>query len=76
MRTVSVISGVKGTAMGKDLYMQHLDKLINKFIFRSRYFVDYAAHPYGYTELLMTGEKIQSLLMIMSTLILPRVRKH
>lgn len=42
--------------MSKDLYMKKLDKLINKFIFRSRDFVDYAAHLYGYNEMLMTGE--------------------
>lgn len=42
--------------MSKELYIKELDKLINKFIFRSRDFVDYAAHLYGYTEMLMTGE--------------------
>ncbi|MED2974083.1 DUF5677 domain-containing protein [Fictibacillus sp. B-59209] len=38
-------------------YQKQLDKFINKFIFRSRDFVWYAAHIYGFTELMMTGEK-------------------
>ncbi|PIC99901.1 DUF5677 domain-containing protein [Sporosarcina sp. P29] len=42
--------------MSEELYIKNLDKLINKFIFRSRDFVDYAAHLYGYSEMLMTGE--------------------
>jgi hypothetical protein len=36
---------------------EQLDKFINKFIFKSRDFVWYAAHLYGLTELMMTGEK-------------------
>ncbi|TYS69748.1 hypothetical protein FZC76_05800 [Sutcliffiella horikoshii] len=43
--------------MSKGQYTANLDKLINKFILRSRDFVEYAAHLFGYTEMLMTGEK-------------------
>jgi hypothetical protein len=43
--------------MDKEFYIEKIDKLINKFILRSRHFVDYAAHLYGFTDLLLTGEK-------------------
>ncbi|MEH7740357.1 DUF5677 domain-containing protein [Bacillus subtilis] len=43
--------------MNDDIYIKELDKLINKFIFRSRQFIEYAAHLYGFTDLMITGEK-------------------
>ncbi|MDU9693624.1 DUF5677 domain-containing protein [Priestia aryabhattai] len=36
---------------------EKLDKYINKFIRRSRDFVEYAAHPYGMADLLHRGER-------------------
>ncbi|WP_333880480.1 DUF5677 domain-containing protein [Lysinibacillus capsici] len=43
--------------MGNIDYREQLDKFINKFIFRSRGFVSYTAHLYGFSDLLHTGEK-------------------
>ncbi|MGG1346070.1 hypothetical protein ABE197_05080 [Bacillus subtilis] len=61
--------------MNEDIYIKELDKLINKFIFRSRQFIEYAAHLYGFTDLMITGEKIQNLHTTMSISISQKVQK-
>ncbi|MED4632824.1 DUF5677 domain-containing protein [Peribacillus frigoritolerans] len=52
-----MLGGKGELIMDKEIYIKKIDKFINKFILRSRDFVDYAAHLYGFTELMMTGEK-------------------
>ena len=43
--------------MEEQVVIVSLNKIINKFILRSKAFVEYTAFPYGYVDLLQHGVK-------------------